>query len=309
MEQIIDGTLPVLATPFTAENTIDHESLKRLVAYVLEAGADGVVYPGVASEFNFLSDDERLEALDVVAEAINGQIPIVVGASASDAETASKLARDGGARGAVAAMIMAPASVGTDPQSLRAFFSEVGDRTNMDIMLQNAPPPIGSGLPVETILDVVAALPRIRFIKEETLPSGQRITRLIEGRPPTVGGVFGGAGGRYIVDELNRGVAGTLPAAELTEAHVALVRAHREGRPSAARTIFNRILPVLNMQAVFRMRMTKAVLKARGIFATEAVRDGSPELDANDRRELQIMLEEVRDLLNVAPPALQAIAS
>lgn len=304
---MIQGAFPVLATPFTTKGEVDHESLRRLVAYVLEADADGVVFPGVASEFNFLTDVERTAALEVIAEAVAGKIPIIVGASAQSAETAGTLARQGGERGAAAAMVMAPASVGSDPAALRNFFARVGDRAGIPIMLQNAPVPVGSGLSVETILEAAAAVPAIRYVKEETLPSGQRITRLIEGRPASIESVFGGAGGRYIIDELNRGVAGTLPASELTEAHVAIVRAHAASNVAQARAIFNRILPLLNMQAIFRMRLTKAVLKSRGIFATEAVRDGSPELDAGDREELRIMLEEVEDLLNVVPPAPKTV--
>jgi 4-hydroxy-tetrahydrodipicolinate synthase len=199
-------------------------------------------------------------------------------------------------------MVMAPHAAGAEIPRLSAFFREVAERSGLPIVMQNAPAPVGSGLPIETILAVAAAVPAIRHIKEETLPCGQRITRLIEGAPSSLVSVMGGAGGRYIVDELERGAGGTMPAAELTEAHVAIVRAHREGRRTQARSVFNRILPLLSFQAVFRMRMTKAVLRARGIFATEITRAPLPELDRQDRRELATMLEEVTDLLTVRPP-------
>lgn len=306
---MIRGALPVLATPFTSGNKVDHASLRKLTAYALDAGVDGVVYPGVASEFNFLSDDERTTALDVVAEVVGGRVPIVVGASAQSVEAAAKLAREGGTRGASAAMVMAPAAVGSDPAALRAFFATLCDRAGIPIMLQNAPPPVGSGLSPQVILELADAVPGIRYIKEETLPSGQRITRLINDRPASVEGVFGGAGGRYIIDELNRGVAGTLPASEMSEAHVAILRAHAAGHVPEARAIFDRILPLLNMQAVFRMRMTKAVLRARGLFADEAVRDGSMPLDDYDRRELKLMLEQVQELLTVSPPSAGLVLS
>jgi 4-hydroxy-tetrahydrodipicolinate synthase len=158
-----------------------------------------------------------------------------------------------------------------------------------------------------TTLAIAARVPAVRFVKEETLPCAQRITQLIAGAPATLLGVIGGAGGRYIVDELNRGAAGTMPAAELTEAHVAIVRAHRGGDQRIARGIFNRTLPLLSFQAVFRMRMTKAVLVARGIFATELCRAPGPDLDAGDRRELRAMLDEMADLLTVCPPIPAAV--
>ncbi len=199
--------------------------------YAIEAGADGVVFPGVASEFDFLTAEERTRALEVVAETVAGRLPIVVGASAPTAGEAGALAREGAARGAAAAMVMAPAAVGSEAGALVRFFEAVVAEAGIPIVLQNAPPPVGAGLPVETTLEVAARVPGIRFVKEETLPCGQRITRLIEGAPSTLEGVIGGAGGRYIVDELNRGAAGTMPAAELTEAHVALRSGAPGGRP------------------------------------------------------------------------------
>lgn len=298
------GTLPVLATPFSPTGEVDLAALRRLFRYTVEAGADGVVYPGVASEFDFLSLDERANALAAITDGEAGRLPVVVGASAGTAAEAAALAAEGAKRGAAAAMVMAPAAIGTEIGALVRFFSSVAERTALPIVLQNAPPPVGAGLPVDTILEVTARVPSVRYVKEETLPCGQRITRLLAGAPAHVAGVIGGAGGRYIVDELNRGAVGTMPAAELTEAHVAIVRAHSTGDHAAARSVFNRILPLLSFQAVFRMRMTKAVLKARGLFTTETVRAPGPELDAQDRRELATMLREVDDLLTVCPPDL-----
>jgi 4-hydroxy-tetrahydrodipicolinate synthase len=304
---MLEGVLPVLATPFAASGEVDHASLRRLVGYALEAQADGVVFPGVASEFDFLSAAERTSALEVIVEAVGGRIPIIVGASAPTAAEAGALAREGAMLGAAAAMVMAPAAIGSEVDALVPFLAAVAETAGIPIVLQNAPPPIGAGLPVETTLAVAARVPAIRFVKEETLPCAQRITRLIAGAPATLLGGIGGAGGRYIVDELNRGAAGTMPAAELTEAHVAIVRAHRGGDHRIARGIFNRTLPLLSFQAVFRMRMTKAVLVARGIFATELCRAPGPDLDAGDRRELRAMLDEMADLLTVCPPTPAAV--
>ena len=142
-----------------------------------------------------------------------------------------------------------------------------------------------------------------RHRKEETLPSGQRITQLLAQAPDTVQSVIGGAGGRYLVDELLRGAGGTMPACELTEVHAAMVAAHRRGDEPLLRALFGRVLPLLNMQAVFRMSMTKATLRRRGLIRSEFVRAPVPALDARDRSELAVMLGEVRDLLIEPLPA------
>src|SRR5690606_27401226 len=128
-------------------------------------------------------------------------------------------------------------------------------------------------------------------------PGGQRITKLLEAAPAGLKGVFGGAGGRYIMDELNRGAIGAMPASEITEVHVQIFELFRAGDVAGARALYNRSLPVLTFQAVFRMDMTKEVLKRRGVISSTHVRVGSVPLDAADQTELGVLLEEIADLL------------
>lgn len=304
----LNGVFPVLATPFRSDGSADEGDLRAIVRYAVEAGADGVVFPGVASEFDTMTDDERMRLAEIVADELasrelKGRAALVIGASSGTAERSVALARHAGRIGAACVMVMAPKAL-ADAGTLEAFYRTLGAEGGLPIMLQNAPAPIGAGLPVETVVALARAVPEIAFVKEETLPCGQRITQILDQAPPTLRGVFGGAGGRYITDELARGAVGTMPACELTEIHVALVRAFRGGDAQVARGLFNRMLPLLNFQAVFRMAMTKEVLRRRGIIHSAAKRAAGPSLDAGDLAELETMLAEVADLL----PARRAAA-
>jgi len=300
------GVFPVLATPFHADGTPDEAGLAAIARYAIGAGADGVVYPGVASEYESLSADERARLSDIVAAEARGRCAFVVGGTAADLATTEAVARRAQAQGAGAIMVMAPKAI-TEQDAVSAFFARVAAAAGtVPIMLQNAPPPAGSGLPVAVVVAVARAVPQIAYIKEEALPSGARITQMLDGAPATLRGVFGGAGGRYLTDELARGAAGTMPACELAELHVAMFAAHRAGDRARVRHLFNRMLPLLNFQAVFRMAMTKETLRRRGIIANAGKRAAGPELDAGDHRELTELLSEVADLLH--PPVLPAHA-
>jgi 4-hydroxy-tetrahydrodipicolinate synthase len=294
------GVFPVLATPFNPDGTPDEAGLAAIARYVIGAGADGVVFPGVASEYEMLTPEERTRLSDVVANEARGRAAFVVGGSAPDIATTEAVARRAQDQGAAAIMVMAPKAV-TDPAGVIAFFQRVAVAAGgVPIMLQNAPPPAGSGLPVDVVIAVARAVPQVAYIKEEAMPSGARITQTLASAPATLRGVFGGAGGRYLTDELARGAAGTMPACELAEMHVAMFAAHRAGDRAQVRHLFNRMLPLLNFQAVFRMAMTKETLRRRGIIAHAGKRAAGPELDAGDQRELSELLAEVADLLQ--PP-------
>jgi len=302
----ISGVCPVLATPFDDRGVPDAPGLARIAEFAIRCGADALVYPGVASEVEQLSDAERNSLLDVLATAVHGRLPLVVGATDAQPPAVMRHLQKAASLGAAAAMVMAPARLAGDTVALIDYYRSLGAAADVPIMLQNAPPPAGAGFDMSAIARVVAEVPAVRYVKEETMPCGQRISSLLETR--AIGdarhfiGVLGGAGGRYILDELARGALGTMPACELTDIHVVMVAAWRAGNRSFARSLYNRSLPLLNFQAVFRWAMTKEVLKRRGIIDGAHVRAPGPRLDRQDQKELGIMLAEIGDLLDDFSP-------
>jgi 4-hydroxy-tetrahydrodipicolinate synthase len=291
MNQPLAGAFPVLPTPFRADGSIDEPDFKAIIAFVLDCGVDGVVYPGVASEVDTLSLVERRRQVDLLARTIAGRVPLIIGASDPDPAASAEHIAQAASVGAAAAMVMAPLHLGNDVNAQIAYFRAVSDKAQLPIMLQNQPKPIGAGLTPEELGAVVLAVPAIRYVKEETPPCGQHLTRIQVATNGTLTGIFGGAGGRYITDELARGAAGTMPAAELADIHAALVHAWDAGDTATARLLYAASLPLLNFQAIFRMHMTKAVLHQRGIIANIHVRGKGPSFDDGDRRELAALLE------------------
>jgi dihydrodipicolinate synthase/N-acetylneuraminate lyase len=244
-----------------------------------------------------LTREERLHLTRLIGEWIGGRVPFVVGASATSTDDAVVYAAAGAKAGAVASMILTPKVYADDPDGMRDFYRAVHSGSGIDIMLQNAPAPMGIGLSLEKVAELARAVDGIRYVKEEAPPSGQRITRLTELAGDSLLAVFGGAGARYVIDELLRGAKGTMPACEITELHVAMFDRFERGDETGARDLFERTLPLLNMQAIFRWRLTKAVLQQRGLIESTFVRAPGPEFDRYDRQEFDALLARLDDLL------------
>jgi 4-hydroxy-tetrahydrodipicolinate synthase len=289
----LGGVFPVLPTIFYDDGAIDEAGLVSVVDYVVASGADGVVFPGLASEYDQLSLDERKQLIGVVGAAVKGRAKFIVGASADTVEDSAALLDAGAAAGASAAMVMTPRAVGRDLDALASFYSALGARAGLPLMLQNAPAPMGLGLDPAEVLHIVGHTDAIAWVKEENMPCGQRITALLAGGEGHLTGVFGGAGGRYIVDELGRGAVGTMPAAETPEAHVALMAAHRRGDSEEVRRVYEAMLPILMVQAVFRWRLTKEILRRRGVIGSAFTRAPGPAFDAGDQAELDVLLGRI----------------
>ncbi|HWU72332.1 MAG TPA: dihydrodipicolinate synthase family protein, partial [Sphingomonas sp.] len=173
-------------------------------------------------------------------------------------------------------------------------YRDLGAQAGLPIMLQNAPAPMGLGLATDAVARIVAASKAVNWVKEENMPCGQRISALLASDVPHLAGVFGGAGGRYITDELARGAIGSMPAAETPEVHVALMRAHLAGDRAEVWRLYEALLPILMIQAVYRWRLTKAVLRRRGVIASAYTRAAGPEFDETDQRELGTVLDRLQ---------------
>jgi 4-hydroxy-tetrahydrodipicolinate synthase len=293
----INGVFPVLPTPFAPDGAPDVAAFLRLADFAIEAGVDGVVFPGMASEVETMSGAERGALVAALGAHLGGRVPFIVGASHADPAESAARAREGQAAGAVAAMIMAPPQAGQDIAKHVAFYAAVAEAApGIAIMLQNAPAPNGAGLSPEAVAAITAQVPAIRTVKEETLPCGQHVTRILN-VATTLDGVMGGAGARFILDELARGACGTMPALELADAHVALWRAWQRGDRAEARRIYTLTLPLLAFQMTFRIRATKEVLKRRGLLPHTGARAAGPKLDAGD-------MAEIGELLATAAPTL-----
>lgn len=294
MTNTVSGIYPVLPTPFDAAGSVDIAAMPRLVAFAVDAGVTGVVFPGFASEVEHLTPGEREAALSAVVSAVGGKVQVVAGASAETPEAVIGHGEIAHNLGVDTLMIQTPKSIGNTPKAVIAFLTAVTAKLpDACIILQNAPAPRGSDLSAETILEVARAVPQVAYVKEETLPAGPAISAIMADKPDHLKGVIGGGGARYILDEYDRGACAAMPAIEIADLHVALDQAWREGDRAKARDIYIRTLPLLTLQAVFRMRLTKYTMMRRGVLENADVRAPTAELDDFSRADIDANLSEL----------------
>jgi len=293
---MLKGILPAIPTCFTIDNQIDLEAQKKVIQFVIAAGAHGIVFPGLASEYNYLTSSERLELIKLLVAEVDGRLPIVAGIGASSKEESILLGKEVMKYGIDHFMLMAPKEFERDTDKHKVFFQDVAAALpNGIIVLQNAPSPSGAGLNAEELILISKNNEAIKYIKEETLPSGPTITYLLNHDMPYLLGVFGGAGARFIIDELNRGSLGAFPAAEIIDLHVAIYQAHQNGEAKQARNLYRMSLPLLTAQMIYRMELTKYILKKRGIVDALHVRVPLPKLDSQAKQDLDLILQDLQE--------------
>ncbi|MDA9764415.1 dihydrodipicolinate synthase family protein [Opitutales bacterium] len=298
----LKGILPVLPTPFDDEGKVDVAAMERVTQFCIEAGASALVFPGVASEYDHLSPEEQQLLLKAISQVNDNRLPIICGGGSGGPEIIGANIRKAHELGVVAAMVLIPKQYSGDVEGALAFIQSVIELApGVDIILQNAPAPVGAGMEATELSQIVAACPAIRYVKEEALPSGPRISAIQNAAPDHLVGVIGGGGARYLIDEMNRGALGAMPAAEITDLHVKMWDAYHSGDESGARQLYQQTLPLLIIQFLYRMRLTKYVLTRRGIFNNSDVRAPLPDFDTFDDEELSAQLDSLSELFEIAP--------
>ena len=296
MTHRLRGIFPVLQTPLDDNGELDEASLVREVAFCIQAGAHGLVFPVLGSEFQFLSDGERQRLVEVVAGEASGQVPVVAGVAAPSAAIAVEHARHAARVGADAVIALPPYIASPLEEEALAYYQAISQAAQRPVFVQHSFPDMDPRLLVRLLKEIE----HVRYIKEEMAPSAHNIGAVVQAVGEECWGVFGGALGRWMISEMRRGACGFMPAAEVVDVHVRIWEAFQSGDEPRARRLLNRLLPLINLTMLLGMRVCKEVLVRRGVLTTANMRTpGAPELDEEDGRELDLILQDLAPLFRV----------
>lgn len=282
-----------MAIPFDEKGRFDEESLRRLIEFQIRCGVHGVVIFGLASEVYKLTDEERKIILQVVVDQVKGRVPILAGAEHTGTEAAvqrSKAMEDLGAQGL---MLTPPSLIKPDAEGIFDYYQAVSDAVRIPIMIQDAPTWTGITLPPSLLVRMMKEIERVRYVKVEAPPTGLKMSRIIE-----LGGdavkVFGGYGGMYFLEELRRGMCGSLPGCAFPEVFVQIYNLFKKGQEREAEALFHKYLPLLVFQLAsldVLIEVQKIILQKGGIFRSAYVRRPAVPIDAITRVELDRFLD------------------
>jgi len=290
------GVFTIPSTPFDEQYEVDWEGLRRIVAFCVGCGAHGIVWPVNASGFATLSDQERLKGAEMVVEQVAGRVPVVIGTQGVCTSHAAMFSRHASDAGADAVIAMAPYIQETQGQeALLHYYRGISDAVDVPVFIQNHSR--GSVLSAETLALLIQELDHVEYIKEETLPVTHQLTQVREVAGPKLKGVFGGAGGRYLLLEHPRGVAGQMPGCHVTDVVVRLWNALEAGNMGEAKRVYGLMAPLFAIEVQCPGAIYKEVLRRRGVTRLAHSRGASPDvMDEQDHRALDDILADLEPL-------------
>lgn len=292
---MLAGIFQILHTPFTDSGDIDWNSFETQVDFCLKAGVHGLVLPAMASEFFSLTDRERFEVVEFASKLIQGRVPYVVGVQAITLAAACEFAGHAVDHGATALMAMPPYLRKAPKGEVEAYYRQLAS-FKLPIIIQNAPAPVGSPLSPQDLTNLLKAEAEIRYVKEETPPILQRISQIADLAGDACEGIFGGANGLYLVDELQRGACGNMPAGGVVDVQVKIYDLYIAGKIKEAEALNFQVLPLLTYASMYGVSFHKTVLWRRGVLASPFARDPQKTaMDANDIKAIEALWSRIVD--------------
>lgn len=291
------GCIPILCTPFDAHDNVDASGLRAQIDWVLAEGASGVATLALASEGYKLTEQERDEVTALVVDHVAGRSPVVVSADGAGTAVAVDRAVRAARIGADALMVLPPYLVKPAPAALFDYYTRIGDAVDIPVMIQDAPQLTGVSMAPSLWAQIRRASPNVCYVKAEGTPQGSTISAAIEQSDGLLR-VFCGWGGLGILDALERGAIGSMPAANFTRDFAGIHAAWDAGDRKRARDLLDAALPysVWAMQSLdHSVTSTKFELVRRGIFADDRLRQPAVALDPIGKAQLALWVETFAD--------------
>lgn len=286
--------MPVVHTPFLADDSMDYASLEREMQWALGLRIDGFC-TGVVSELQRLTADERNQLHQWLGVFDRGDRCFVASVGAESKMAAVEFAKSAVDNGADAVMAIPPSSGPLPADRLADYFAAIVEAIPVPVIVQDASGYVGAEIPLSVSCQLFEKYgPERIMFKPEANPIGTKLSAL---RDATQGqaAIFEGSGGLSLMDSYARGITGTIPGMEFLEQVICVWKALQKGDVDAAYRAWFPLCALVSLQLQAGLdgflAVEKYIMHRNGLFSTDRRRQPYKwEMDEETRLELERLL-------------------
>ena len=262
--------LTAMVTPFTDDQSLDLDAAARLARHLVDHGSDGLVVSGTTGESPTTTDEEKVELLRVVLDAVGERARVVAGVGTNDTRHTIDGARAAAAAGAHGLLVVTPYYNKPPQAGLLAHFTAVADATDLPVMVYDIPGRTATKIAADTLVRlgeherILAVKDAVGDVYEGTWVMARSDLAYYSGDDAAnLSWLAHGASGLVSVVSHVAGLQ-----------YRAMVEAVLEGDLTTAQRIYREVLPAVRgiMTITQGAIMAKAALQLQGVLATRSVR-------------------------------------
>ena len=155
-----------MVTPFEANGSIDIPAYKKLIHYVIENGCQYLVVLGTTGEAPVLTQDEKIQLIQIAYEETKGNTPVVVGIGGNNTAALIEDLKSFPLDGATAILSASPYYSKPSQEGIFQHYKALASVAPKPIMLYNVPGRTGRSITAETVIRIANEVPNIMGIKE-----------------------------------------------------------------------------------------------------------------------------------------------
>ncbi|STD16360.1 Dihydrodipicolinate synthase [Dermacoccus nishinomiyaensis] len=259
-----------MVTPMKPDGSIDYDGVKKLAEHLVANGHDGLVVNGTTGESATTTDEENIETVRAVADAVKGRTAITAGVGTNDTAHSVRAAKALADAGADAVLVVTPYYNKPTQAGIVEHFKAVVGATDLPAMAYDIPGRSGTALASDTIRQL-ATIDQVRAVKDakgdffEATKLMDETDLLWYSGDDVVNLAWLALGAVGVVS-----VVGHVAGNEFR----AMIDAVDAGDLATARAIHTKLIPAIDalMNTSQGAIMVKAALKEQGVIDSDAIR-------------------------------------
>ena len=180
--QKLKGTGVAVVTPFKKDSSVDFDSIKNLVDFLIKNGVGYIVVQGTTGEASTLNEQEKVLSRIAYVKANNNRVPLVIGIGSNDTRSVTEYIVNADLEGFCAILSVTPFYNRPTQNGLYKHFSAISSVSSLPIILYNVPLRTGCNLEPSTSIKLAKNHKNIIGIKEASGDLNQ-MSNLISNRP------------------------------------------------------------------------------------------------------------------------------
>ena len=293
------GIIPILATPFREDESLDLDSLARLIEFMAALNVDGITVLGVLGESNRLEESERAAVIERAVQSA-GKIPVIVGASHTGTRVVQRYSRIARDLGASAVMITPAKEAVPDENRIVELFRRAAENLSIPIVLQDHPASTEVHMSVPLMLRLLKEIPAIRCIKEEAVPTAPKLRQLREGAKEIP--ILTGLGALYAPFDLEAGSDGFNTGFAFPEVLGEMLNAARRSDWKRVHEIYSWFAPLIVFEQQPGVAIRKELLRRRGLLQSARSRHPNATISAPVAAQLEAILDRTLPGVDITRP-------